>query len=486
MHLDPMTVPHAIVSGTYSFVVPITPQAVNYVVTGLPGGLRMDTATHAIVGKPDAVGADKGTAHVTVKGQAETLAFDLVVEPLPALAQGSFAALVARDVDVTAEMGGFLTFTVSATGAVTGSLKVGQMTPITKAPGFKLETKTYPIKARLEVPLTGDPSLPTYTITRTGLPSLVLALSALDINAPGAGNVTGTLGIVGFSTPLAGRRLAWSTVSAAPYVASYTAAMVQPSVVVGTPDGAGYLTVKVVAATATATWSGQLADGTAYTGSSVLWDTGAGTAELPIWVTLNSSQGALAGLPVITPQSLPDLSTMAGNVSWRKKPQAARAYAAGFDLSLPLVGYRYLAPAAGNAVLGLPAPTVADPNNASIAFTDGSIEAVAQFDDLAQLFSISTSNKATFAPVATNPTLIKITSINTTLGTFVGSLKLTDPNQLPSPAPPTVTRDVAFSGVLLQGESPPTAIGYFLLPARPAMMGQTVKNTAITSGLVGF
>ncbi len=486
----PAMVPHAIVSGTYSLFVPLDTPPANYIVTGLPAGLKMNQATSTIEGIPDAVGADNGTAHVTVKGVAGTTSFDLVVEPLPALAQGSFSALIARDANVSADMGGFVTFTSSKTGVITGTLKIGQITPILTGLGIKHETKVYPINTRLQMPLTGDPTIPTYTITRVGMSPLLLKITVLDITAPGASEVSGSVDLdgTGFSTLLTGRRLAWSTASAAPYVARYTAAFTPPTLTAGTPDGSGYLTMSVAANTAVATWSGQLADGTAYTGSGALWDTGAGTAEVPLWVTLYSSKGALSGRPVITPQSLPDLSTLLGNVSWRKKAQAVRAYKDGFDTSLDVLGTRYLAPAPGSVILGIPAPTLADPNNASISFFDGGVETTL-YDNgpIDRSFSISTAHKASFGSGVANPTLMKITSINPTLGTFAGSFTLIKtPGVLSAPAPTTVTRLVPFSGVLLQGASPPQAIGYFLLPASPAVSGDTVSNTAVTSGTATF
>jgi hypothetical protein len=260
-----------------------------------------------------------------------------------------------------------------------------------------------------------------------------------------------------------------------------------PALIAGTPDGSGFLTVNVAAKTALAIWSGQLADGTAYTGSSALWDTSLGSAELPIWSTLNSSQGVLSGQPVITPQSLPDLSPLLGTLSWRKQPQAAaRAYATGFDMSLDVLGMRYIPHAAGSILLGLPAPTLASPYNAAISFIDGGIESEAHYGELAQVFKISAANLATFPPIATNPTLMKITAINKTLGTFAGSLTLKDVGLLPAPAPTSVLRTVRFSGVLLQGTNPAQAMGYFLLPALPSAVGETTANTSITSGSVAF
>ncbi len=157
--------------------------------------------------------------------------------------------------------------------------------------------------------------------------------------------------------------------------------------------------------------------------------------------------------------------------------QAVRAYAAGFGpTSLTAAGAEYVPPGAGKTLLNIAAPGAA-----SIAFSEGGIEGVGQFDALDQVFTVSTAHVATFNTItAVNPALVKLTKLDVAKGTFTGTMALKDDN-LFTGALPQLSREVDFSGVLLPGAGMGT--GYFLLPSiigPPA----NVKTSPMSSGLV--
>ena len=271
---------------------------------------------------------------------------------------------------------------------------------------------------------------------------------------------------------LAGSRHVWNatTNAASAYNGSFTAALQPADASVATlPQGDGFLLFNVSLAGAVA-WSGQLADGTVIAATSAtLWANG----RLPLFKLLYSNKGALS-------QSLSIAATtkiISGSPHWFKKAQAVRAYAAGFGpTTLTAAGAEYVPPGAGHSLLNIVAPGAAN-----IAFSEGGIESVGQFNDLDQVFTVSAAHVATFnMTTAVNPALVKLSKLDVAKGTFTGTMTLKDDN-LFTGVLPQLSREVDFSGVLLPGAGMGT--GYFLLPSITGPPAD-VKTSPMTSGLM--
>ncbi|MES2598326.1 MAG: putative Ig domain-containing protein [Verrucomicrobiota bacterium] len=419
-----------------------------FVATGLPSGITVSSSTGFVSGAP----LQPGTFQVTVTGTnlaklAVPYKFTLVVS-LPVFSGGVFTGIIDRHPSLNSDLGGFATLTVGVSGGVTGSVKLGA-TP-------------WPLAGSMLVDASGGGKV-LITIPRKGLASLLLNLT-FD---PGRdfGYAEGTLAEVTSPLNTAAVRVwcnRWSATSpATPFVGYYTNAIRPPAALAGNagvPQGTGYLTFTVTA-DGKVTWTGKAADGSALAGSSVLWPTG----EFPLFTLMYGNTGSMIGMLAIS-----QTGQSSGRLDWTKKapqPAAVRSYRTGFGpLPMALVGRRWVAPAAGQIVLGL-----ADrADNARLDFTQGGIESAAQYSDVDQTLRITKTNTTVLSPsTSLNPAGVKLNLV-AAKGTFTGSFKLMDAG---------VPRAVAFEGVLVSGET--TAEGFFQLPALP--LGSPA-NSDILSG----
>jgi hypothetical protein len=454
----PMSTPRGIVSGSYSLPIPTVNGPVTYVVTGLPKGLSMTQSTGTIEGKPQVY----GDFNVTVKasnaaGQATPISFTMQVLALPATARGTFTALVPRDEDFNDDLGGLLSVKVTNVGVLTGTLKLG---------GTNI---TLPV-SQLEVPMSGSPTAH-IIIPRKGLDAYALDLT---LNSGSTGHLACSLVVnVMGSSPRTfdGWRIPWtSDAPAGAYAGRYVAAFTQPLNDVALPQGAGYAAV-TTDVNGVVAMVGKLADGTAFTSSTTLWPTGG----VPVFQVFPASKGSVTGAPTIAMPVAPSTArTLGGNITWSKKAQTGRAYAAGFAATtLNVIGEDYDAPEDGEIVMGLGDVPLGH-TNASIVFSRAGIESAAQFASLDQLFRFTAAGTATFSSnTSLNPAGVKITSINKSTGVFVGSMTLTDS---------AITRLVPFEGILMNASR--SGYGFFLLPDLPTPPSTNTVTTPQKSGLV--
>lgn len=430
---------------------PAFPHAPNkFASTGLPAGVTVNATTGFVSGAP----LNPGTFSVTITGtNAAKLSvpfkFTMIVT-LPVFIGGKYEGLVERHATLNGGFGGLATLTITPTGGVTGSIRLGAV--------------SWPIAGSMLVDSTGGGKLST-SVLRTKLTPLLLNL----VFDPGRnfGFAEGTVADSATPANTAAVRVwcnRWTApTTAAAFAGYYTNALDLPTTEVGNaavPQGTGYLNC-TIAPTGSVAWTGKTADGVPITGSSTLWPTG----EFPVFTMLYTNTGSMIGLPAVT-----TAGDCTGRIDWIKvapQPAAVRTYKSGFGpLTMSLQGRRWVTPASGQIIFNL--PDAAD--NARLDFTQGSVETAAQFADLDQLLRITKTNTTLLsASVFINPTGVKLT-LNVAKGTFSGSFKLTDG---------AVPRPVTFEGVLLSGES--QGRGAFQLPKLP--LG-TPANSDILSGNV--
>jgi hypothetical protein len=432
----PDVIPNAAISASYNLAIPTVNGPVTYTVSGvMPNGLTLSNLTGRITGTPTTSGVFTLTVLAkNVIGNSNPISFDLTVLPFPTSLAGNYSATIEDNEALTDKLGGLMTMSVTATGGVTGTLKLG--------------TGSHAFTGRLNTavdPLAPDPehAVLKTTIARSGKPSVALTV---NMNSYATDMISGdvTLSVPErVSASITGSKHIWKVVwnPASNYQGNYTMALSDNS---GYVQGDGFLTFTVSPAGAV-TYSGQLADGTVIAPlSATLWSTG----DVPLFALLYTNKGSLN-------QSF-NISTgrnISGSPHWLKKPQVAttRAYAAGFETTLSATGAGY----SPSMVASIASPT----GGVVLAFSGGSIESVNQYSSLGQAFTVS----AAFAATADwlSPVQMKLTRIDVAKGTFTGSMTLKDMNPF-NAALPKISRPVNFNGVLLPSAG--MATGYFLLP----------------------
>ncbi len=451
----PLVIPNAAISASYDLAIPTVNGPVTYTVSGImPKGLTLSNLTGRITGFPKTPGVYTLTVLAkNVIGNSNPISFDITVLPFPTSLAGNYSATIEDNEPLTDKLGGLMTLSVTSTGGVTGSLKLG--------------TGSHAFTGRLNTavdPLNPDPNQAVFkaTIPRNGKPTVALTVN-MNSDAPDliSGDVT-LLVAEPESAALTGSKHVWHATKnpASNYKGRYTMALSDNS---GTVQGDGFLTLTMNSAGAV-TWSGQLADGTVIAPrSTTLWLTG----DVPLFTLLYTNKGSLNQIINIDSNR-----TISGSPHWLKKPQAAsvRAYAAGFETTLSATGAGYSSSMAEN---------IPSSGGIMLVFSGGAIENVNQYSDLnLALFTVSASFAAKADGVS--PVQMKLTKIDVAKGTFTGSMTLRDTNPF-NAALPKISRSVKFNGVLLPAAR--IATGYFLLPSI-AGPPANVTTTPMTSGRV--
>ena len=283
------------------------------------------------------------------------------------------------------------------------------------------------------------------------------------------------------------------------------------------PQGYSFASFKL-ASDGTVILSGQMADGAAYTSSGFIDATPPTVAtvngyDIPVYSGLYANTGAyngqitlIAGVdknvtPNVTNYEYNTLSGP-GTTFWTKNPQtvATRSYAAGFGtvaaaqtnrpnfagvLQVISQSGRYTPPqGATEVVMGITKTTTgAYANNVTLSFADGGINYISDAttnpptrtmisaqNPSVDFFSVSYPAVVTIAGSSTGTTLSFVPST----GTFSGGFTLTD--TIPNGAPPTVTRNVTFTGLIIghrnvtkrNGDGAQVGYGFFILPQLPS------------------
>lgn len=424
-------------------------------VTGLPKGVALNKFTGQLSGKPVAPKTYRlGVSASNQAGAGPVRFFDVVCDDLDARAKGSFVGLLKR-APSNGDLGGVISFNVSASGVITGKLSMG---PETRS--FRTAWESLP----------GPVLTSAFEVRRSA--GQVPWLMTLNVSAAD-GKVDGTLTEVG-QPPL--EIEAWQSdwnarsLPALSYAGTYTTALLPEPALVALqlqmpppnlmtdppmPEGAGYAMLKVTTAGAVS-WSGRLADGTTLTRSLRLGREG----DVPLHALLYRNTGSIQGWVKIQPD-LPNLvsSELNGSLSWSKRDQGdskSGNYRSGFPLHpVTVLGGTYRASDSVPVQLALSSP----PSNAKLAFVGGGIDSAAQAADTGITLGISSDNKIQEPGGQDNPTRTRITSLAVKTGLFRGTLTLRDP--LPGGGAGNLDRNLAFYGMLVPRVK--LGVGAFLL-----------------------
>ncbi len=439
---------NGVVSGEISYQLTYTGTATSFSVTGLPKGLKLNTKTGAITGRP-LVAGDYTIIFTASNGSAKSVPLTIpwTVEPLPEGTVGTYHALLDRHPWYNGGYGGSLQITVTATGTYSGYITRGIHRTLIKGlldtiPGGSISPSSSFLVPRRKP---YDPLTVTF---------------ALPI---GSDSITGTLREPeGDVIDLSGYKAAFSrTVPATAYIGQWNTALELPSELIGDstyPQGAGWA-IQTVSSTGTVAWISKLADGTPSTFSTALGAFG----QTAVHLMLYSNAGSVQGTVFFDSQD----DSISGSLGWVKSPVYSRNYGDGFQLHfLTANGALYTPPASNELIFGITARA----DNARLLFSQGGLSS-----PFTQIFTIGTGNVITLPTPGSvgNPYKIKLTAIMKT-GVVSGSGTAMD-YSLNQPAN---ARLGIFSSLLIPGRE--QAVGYFLLPTSKS------KTAPILSGkLIG-
>ena len=371
-----------------------------------------------------------------------TITAKFVANPFTAAAVGEFAGLIKALVPANASVStnGFIDATVTTTGTFTGTIKIdGLSLPVTGV-------LTPAGDARF-----GATRAAALVIARTDKPNLVLAFNA-DLSPAGTHQITGTLGEQSRSviTPLSNfvaDRAAYNASSLAPTTLQglHTIAFLSLGQTNGLtasdyPQGDGIGSV-TVSSKGVATFSGTLADGSAFASAAPLAGTSATLHKVPLFSQPYGNKGAL-GSVVVFDSTLTDAVLSSTDVLWFKPYVAGQYYPYGWSEGVTgqLVGSKYN-PASASVIPGLSA---VDPfhGNATLVFSEGNLAG-----SLSKNVNISAANVVTKVP-AVNPSFdLRITPLS---GDIAGTFVHTDGTK------------PAYSGKIIQKGPGAGTYGFFL------------------------
>jgi hypothetical protein len=430
-------------------------------VSGLPAGLRYDRTANAILGTPTASGVFKISIVVqNIDGSKVTEVITLRVQPLPASAVGTFFATCARDQVVNGGLGGIMTFTTAAAGSCSGKLTLGALSYSFK--GNLTSDGSQVIRFSLPIP-------------RKGLTSIIL-----DFSLTADHRLIGAVHIGVASAQLSGWRQTWGTTRpvTAPRLGTTNVIIPLTETFLGDdtlPQGTSYATIKVSGAGAAA-WAGKMSDGSTLAFSAPLGPDGESSLWIPLYANTGSVQAAAR---------LDTAAVLTGGADWVKLSvlrRGERNYATGFGadvrgpVALTLSGSRWVPPAPGSIILGLPLSL----GNASIQFDSGGItDSDSTSPDIT--FTIDSKNRVILPKAGSDANKAQLAlTLNTATGAFSGSFKLTDNN--PEKPGALLTRTVSYQGLLIPNLQ--FGAGYFLLPQLADPPATKASTSSILSGSV--
>lgn len=267
--------PFALTLGISSETLPTT------TISGLPAGLKFDKTTLSISGRP----TKAGTFTVKVKAtnatkRAVEYPFTITVAPLPDWAVGAFSGIL---IDAP---GGRADLTLSATGAISGSIET--------------EAGKYTFKTVLD----GTPdaiSLAAEISQGKKLPSIPLALAFT-----GEGTLTGT-----FTTEEAPLTLWPDLIKRTPE--AFTSFTGQYNIAIGEGEAtpAGYFTLTLPAKSSKAKLAGRFTNGQAISASALCIPLEDGSLLIPLWLSVKKTGTLLTGTLQIAPDGTVVESTLA-------------------------------------------------------------------------------------------------------------------------------------------------------------------------------
>lgn len=442
--------------------------AASFTVTGLPPGLKFNVISGLIEGVPTRAGTY--TLRVTASnpaGSSTAVTGSLHIKPLGGSVPGSFLASVPPSTALNAGKGGRLDLTVTDTSAYTAKLQMGKDI-FTSAGNFRLTNAgNFTLTNGQQVTLAIYSG--SLSFARKNLPALSLNLQIIETAGSFSAVITdgaSSINIEGFRTPWNSQfnPHPFNSYNVGLYLAN--ADLAKPAV----PQGDGY--VRAVTTTAgVCNFTGKLADGTAFTASSILGE----NRQMVLFQMLNNNTGSILCsdfFQQVVRRADNNLyfHRADGSLRWIKDPQTAateRNYRAGIpETMLTMRGNIYSAPGANGIVGGL--LNIAD--NAYLDFSEGGLATAARNPD--KNFRLQTSHLGLFAEP--NPAKVSL-SVSPSTGIYTGTFELLDGS---------VTRRVSYQGLIIpkieavsalpattdysaqaaQAEVPLIGAGHFLLP----------------------
>ncbi|SKA98172.1 Immunoglobulin I-set domain-containing protein [Prosthecobacter debontii] len=432
-----------IVSGLIEYAIEAENGATAYRASGLPPGLKLNTKTGIITGRPTKPGSYTVTFIASnAAGSSSAYTFTWVVEDLPPGTVGTYRGLVDRNGIYNGGYGGSFTLTIGKTGSFSGTVTRGK----TRS-SFKGMLDTY----AGEIFSTGTISLrdPAFDAPL----NLTFGLSDDQLD--------GSLGLEEdehFASISAAKQWTGLPENFEDAPGLFNVPLLTSQISDDYPLGSGFISTTLTTK-GRVSYSGRLADGTSITGSAIP----CGEGFLPIHHMLYKNLGSLQGTLTFD-STLPSVDA---DMDWFKSPQlGSRSYSSGFLVhDLTGTGSRYTPPISPALVLSLPLVSF----NAALTFSDGGL-----FTGFTQYFSLRSKNVADFSGIS-NPHQLAL-KVNAKTGMITGSGKAMDID----PENPGLLRQRPGTAVGLIIPNLNRAEGYFLLPENPA------KNAPILSGRMIF
>ena len=440
--MQPLALPVTMVGVEMSHTLTALNYPAGYAVTGLPAGLRLQTATGQITGRVLLPGVYPVQVRAfNAAGSSALVSGRVVVQALPSGLHGGFTAWSTRAA-VNGSLGSAITLRTTPAGGFTVAVRTGAV--MRSARGF-----LNGVAPQVQVEVAGG-------------------LLALTLH-PQTGAVTGTHG----GAVVSGWRGVWDQVwnPASGREGYYSVALeldASHAADASLPKGVGFATF-TVPANGLLRIAGRTADGQPLVSSGPMGPNG----EIAVYATQHAHKGSVMGQWVLAEdaQGAFTENEVTGSLSWQKPETKGRVYAAAFGPVTVQVSGSYLAQSAkGQTVLGLP-----ELGEFEMEFSEGGIGASAT---VANVTGINWTDKFTaLMPAAGNAGQVSV-RINRNTGAMSGAFSLTEVT------PPLVRRNVPFLGqVVRTADAEVKAVGYFLLPQIPTA-GQRPTATPMLSGAV--
>lgn len=453
--MQPQVLGNTVISGAPLYSLVALNGATRYVATGVPSGMKFNTLTGELSGRPTRAGTFTIKVYATnAAGRSPTVDYTVTVEELPIEVVNVFRGVVLANAVLNQDLGGSITLTVGKSGSYSGTLVLGG--------------KSYSLRGLL----VGQPgrAKPTgsVTIRRTGLPSLVVGFE-ID---PNLSTMAGSV-VAGPDTVLWTAQSANWNARTNPATARYFTVGLGNG---GVMPGKGFMTL-TVATSGSVRMVGRTGEARPFTVSTVLSRTG----EVAVFARTDSTRSSVHGWLTATDNSYSG-PFVAGSLAWRRlvQPVGTRLYAGGFSGTLTVNGSAFVKPGVGAILMGLTAPVLPTDRNAKVVFSGPVVTAAALAASLGDTrFTLTDKHKAVFAAAKSvdNAASVKL-SVSSTTGLVSGSFVASD---VVPPSTKPLLRTVLFYGVVLGT----TAEGCFVMPELPdAMAVPPTKSTTspIVSG----
>lgn len=488
--IQSITFPIGIIGGLYSFEIPVDedPRKVPTAFTAapLPAGLRLNTATGVISGRPTAA----FNANVTVRatnsaGTSTAVIANLTVRTLPTYLAGTYVGVLPRSDSFGATLGGRFDMTVTATGAATGTLRLGTFSyPFATGSTLNVigtNSSTATATANITVTRgTGASALTPLTVTFEIDNTSLLANAKVEdsTNADEFIDFEGWRNSYSVAAPATAYQATVNNFGLLPPDGSDAAIV---------PQGIGHGSFGVTNLGAYSI-TGRTADGETITGSAFIGPSGQAFIYQTLYLTtvkgsivgafsIDAKGNSIASDNTIEPStSIPITWDRPEDTRTTSTPPtvAQRTYRAGFaPQQLLIEGSTYVPPVSPNVLLGLTASTTTP--NAKLTFIGGGIQSTTSPTDTFSYLGVrvGASSVVTMTTV-TNPNTATITLAPVAAtGRFSGTFVMRDG---------TVARpSTTYQGVIYSIDGSLKGVGFYLHNTKTT--GATLSDL-VQSGVV--